>query len=205
MGKGNLDMDIVYSDKDIIKIEEAKKKSDEMARYGIKYCTVGDNCYPRVLRKIANRPAVLYYKGNITILNERHNLAVIGGRRCSKKAEELAFMTGEYCAQYNINVINGLALGCDTAALKGALHNGGKCVAIMPSGLDNIYPQSNSELADDIVSHGGTVTGSVSSKTSYLINNDINSTSSKNQKAKSLNIPIISEEQYLQLIGEHNG
>ena len=144
----------MYSDKDIIKIEEAKK-SDEMARYGIKYCTVGDNCYPRVLRKIANRPAVLYYKGNITILNERHNLAVIGGRRCSKKAEELAFMTGEYCAQYNINVINGLALGCDTAALKGALHNGGKCVAIMPSGLDNIYPQSNSELADDIVSHGG--------------------------------------------------
>lgn len=51
-----------------------------------------------------------------------------------------------------------------------------------------------------IEAHGGTVVGSVSSKTSYLINNDINSTSSKNQKAKSLNIPIISENEFLQMI-----
>ena len=62
--------------------------------------------------------------------------------------------------------------------------------------------KNRDELKADIVAHGGTVVGSVSSKTSYLINNDINSTSSKNQKAKSLNIPIITECQYLQLIGE---
>lgn len=55
-------------------------------------------------------------------------------------------------------------------------------------------------LKADIEAHGGTVVGSVSSKTSYLINNDINSTSSKNQKAKSLNIPIISENEFLQMI-----
>lgn len=72
------------------------------------------------------------------------------------------------------------------------------------TGSVNHY-KNRDELKADIVAHGGTVVGSVSSKTSYLINNDINSTSSKNQKAKSLNIPIISEEQYLQLIGEHNG
>lgn len=55
-------------------------------------------------------------------------------------------------------------------------------------------------LKADIVAHGGTVVGSVSSKTNFLINNDINSTSSKNQKAKSLNIPIISEEEFLSMI-----
>lgn len=60
--------------------------------------------------------------------------------------------------------------------------------------------KNRDELKVDIVAHGGTVVGSVSSKTSYLINNDINSTSSKNQKAKSLNIPIISEEQFLAMI-----
>ena len=60
--------------------------------------------------------------------------------------------------------------------------------------------KNRDELKADIVAHGGTVVGSVSSKTSYLINNDINSTSSKNQKAKSLNIPIISEEQFLSMI-----
>jgi DNA ligase (NAD+) len=60
--------------------------------------------------------------------------------------------------------------------------------------------KNRDELKADIVAHGGTVVNSVSAKTSYLINNDVNSTSSKNQKAKSLNIPIISEEEFLQMI-----
>ena len=67
------------------------------------------------------------------------------------------------------------------------------------TGSVNHY-KNRDELKADIVAHGGTVVGSVSSKTSYLINNDINSTSSKNQKAKSLNISIISEEQFLAMI-----
>lgn len=67
------------------------------------------------------------------------------------------------------------------------------------TGSVNHY-KNRDELKADIVTHGGTVVGSVSSKTSYLINNDINSTSSKNQKAKSLNITIISEEDFLKMI-----
>ena len=67
------------------------------------------------------------------------------------------------------------------------------------TGSVNHY-KNRDELKVDIVAHGGTVVGSVSSKTSYLINNDINSTSSQNQKAKSLNITIISEEEFLQMI-----
>lgn len=67
------------------------------------------------------------------------------------------------------------------------------------TGSVNHY-KNRDELKADIIVHGGTVVGSVSSKTSYLINNDINSTSSKNQKAKSLNIPIILEEEFLSMI-----
>jgi len=55
------------------------------------------------------------------------------------------------------------------------------------------------ELKDVIESKGGKVTGSVSAKTTYLINNDVTSNSSKNKKAKSLNIPIISEEEFLEM------
>lgn len=69
------------------------------------------------------------------------------------------------------------------------------------TGSVNHY-KNRDELKSDIVAHGGTVTGSVSSKTSYLINNDINSTSSKNQKAKSLNIPIITENEFIKML--HN-
>ena len=67
------------------------------------------------------------------------------------------------------------------------------------TGSVNHY-KNREELQQDIISRGGNVASSVSSKTNYLINNDINSTSSKNQKAKSLGIPIISEDDFLQMI-----
>lgn len=67
------------------------------------------------------------------------------------------------------------------------------------TGSVNHYPNRDA-LKADIEAHGGKVVGSISSKTNYLINNDINSTSSKNTKAKSLNIPIISEEDFLAMI-----
>lgn len=59
--------------------------------------------------------------------------------------------------------------------------------------------KNRNELVNKIESLGGTVTGSVSNKTDYLINNDINSDSSKNKKAKELNIPIITEEDFIKL------
>lgn len=60
--------------------------------------------------------------------------------------------------------------------------------------------QNRDTLKADIKAHGGKVVGSISSKVNYLINNDINSTSSKNKKAKSLNIPIISEDEFLSML-----
>lgn len=67
------------------------------------------------------------------------------------------------------------------------------------TGSVNHYKNRN-ELKTDIEKNGGKVTGSVTSKTDYLINNDINSNSSKNKKAKELNIPIITEEQFLSML-----
>ena len=60
------------------------------------------------------------------------------------------------------------------------------------------------ELQEKIESLGGKASGSVSAKTSYLINNDVTSNSSKNKKARELGIPILSEEDFLRMIGEEN-
>ena len=60
--------------------------------------------------------------------------------------------------------------------------------------------KNRTELANIIVNNGGKVVGSVSKNTTYLINNDINSTSSKNQSAKQLGIPIISESKFFEII-----
>ncbi len=59
---------------------------------------------------------------------------------------------------------------------------------------------NRNEVKAVIESKGGKVTGSVTAKTSYLINNDVNSTSSKNKKAKELEIPIITEEEFLKML-----
>ena len=59
---------------------------------------------------------------------------------------------------------------------------------------------NRNEVKDVIESKGGKVTGSVTAKTNYLINNDVNSTSSKNKKAKELGIPIITEEEFLKML-----
>lgn len=67
------------------------------------------------------------------------------------------------------------------------------------TGSVNHYKNRN-ELKADIEKNGGKVTSSVTSKTDYLINNDINSNSSKNKKAKDLNVPIISEEQFISML-----
>ena len=57
-------------------------------------------------------------------------------------------------------------------------------------------------VKDAIVNHGGKVVGSVSAKVDYLVNNDINSTSSKNKKAKELGVKIITENELIQMLGD---
>ncbi len=63
------------------------------------------------------------------------------------------------------------------------------------------YFENRNQVKDKIESLGGKVTGSVTAKTDYLINNDITSNSSKNKKAKELNIPIITEDEFIEMIG----
>lgn len=67
---------------------------------------------------------------------------------------------------------------------------------------DLTHYKNRKELQNEIESLGGKVTSSVSNKTDYLINNDVNSSSSKNKKAQSLNIPIISEDDYIKLLNK---
>ena len=61
--------------------------------------------------------------------------------------------------------------------------------------------KNRDELKEKIESYGGKVTGSISKNTNYLINNDVNSTSSKNRTAKSMNIPILSEDLFIETFG----
>lgn len=124
-------------------------------QYGIKQAGITSGEYPVQLSSIAKAPPVLYYKGSIAIVSQNRNIAVVGSRHVSCNGRELAYRIGYALGKKNINVVNGLAFGCDAHALEGALAAGGKCVAVMPCGLDQVVPRSNAGLADKLLSGGG--------------------------------------------------
>ena len=64
---------------------------------------------------------------------------------------------GKILAESGVVTLNGLAVGCDTAWLEGALAAGGKCIAVMPCGLDYIYPKCNASLVESILKNGGCI------------------------------------------------
>lgn len=87
------------------------------------------------------------------------------------------------------------------ASIKEAVDDKCKDLTFVVTGDVHHYANRN-ELKAYIEQHGGKVTGSVTKKTNYLINNDVTSTSSKNIKAKALGIPILSEDEFIEKFGE---
>jgi len=110
--------------------------------------------YPERLRYIENPPSRLYVRGNVDILNEV-GIAVIGSRTNTQYGEKMCKTFVKNLVEYNINIISGLAVGIDGIAHKTCLKKGGKTIAVLPSGLENIYPSVHKELAQAIIDNGG--------------------------------------------------
>ena len=115
-----------------------------------------DENYPEKLRQIYGRPAKLYIEGNTNILNSK-SIAIIGSRNCSKYGMEVAYKFGYGLAQKGITVISGLARGIDAYSHWGVVKANGKAIAVLGSGLNNIYPRENVKLYNEIIKNGGAV------------------------------------------------
>lgn len=120
----------------------------------INSCTKTDACYPKQLSAVSSAPETLYYMGDISLCDSEV-IAVIGKRDADERYLKIAERIGSIVAQEGYTVLNGLAIGCDTKALEGATAEGGKVIAVMPGGLDDIYPKSNRILAEKILECGG--------------------------------------------------
>ncbi|MBQ9359613.1 MAG: DNA-protecting protein DprA [Lachnospiraceae bacterium] len=125
--------------------------------YDIAVCKKEDRDYPEKFRGLSGMPERFYYCGNISMLNYMTGVAIIGSRHCSEDALRLAREAGGIAAESDVVTINGLALGCDTEALRGALEHGGKCAVVLPGGINRVYPKSNEGLLNEILSNGGCV------------------------------------------------
>ena len=122
------------------------------------------DAYPERLKYIKNPPSRLYVDGNPDILNEM-GIAVVGSRTNTIYGEKMCKKFVKDMVKYNINIISGLAFGIDSIAHKTCLKNSGKTIAVLPSGLDNIYPEKHNELARAIINNGGVVISEYENKT----------------------------------------
>lgn len=114
------------------------------------------NGYPERLRQLAKPPAQLYSLGaDLCNLLEMPCLAVIGSRNVSAYGKSVTARLAGEAAQRGIVVISGLALGVDALAHEAALEAGGLTIAVLPAGLDKIYPASHTRLAQRILEQGG--------------------------------------------------
>ena len=118
-----------------------------------------DESYPRALSALRDAPIFLFYRGNPRILNEA-SIAIVGSRNPTHYGREQAFTIAQQLVTSDWHVISGLAIGIDGEAHKGALNgaNGigcGKTIAVLGSGLEQIYPKRHQALAEGIVASGG--------------------------------------------------
>lgn len=136
--------------KDLEKYEEYINKNN------IKLITIFDKEYPQNLKKIYDKPIILFAKGNIELL-QKGGIAIVGSRNCSNYGRITAQKIAYDLAKKDICIISGLAKGIDKYSHVGALKAEGDTIAVIGSGLDYIYPSENKNVYEEIIKNNGVI------------------------------------------------
>ena len=120
------------------------------------YChiiTYFDDKYPQLLREISSAPLLLYAQGDVDLLSTPQ-LAMVGSRHASYNAMQTAKRFGHDLAKIGFTITSGMALGIDGASHEGCLAANGKTIAVLGTGLNELYPKKNKNLAAKIIENG---------------------------------------------------
>jgi DNA processing protein len=123
-----------------------------------------DKDYPQILKHIHDPPLLLFVRGNKALLN-RSQIAMVGSRNASIYGKETTLKLAQQLAEQGLVVTSGLALGIDTFAHKGTLTLANSTIAVVATGLDQVYPTRNKTLFHDILTQGGLVISEFPPKT----------------------------------------
>ena len=127
----------------------------------IKCLTIEDSNFPDRLRKLSGMPKKLYYIGNLPD-PKKPAAAVVGARMCSPYGRCQAFKYARTMASYGVQIISGMARGIDAEGHKGALDTDTPTFAVLGSGVDVCYPNSNRWLYQRILEKGGGIISGLS-------------------------------------------
>jgi DNA processing protein len=121
----------------------------------VKKLTLKHSEIPEILKNIPNPPKELYVMGELAPLLETPRIAIVGSRKVTPYGRQITAQLARELAQRGITIISGLALGIDAIAHQAALEAGCKCIAVLPTSLEEIYPASHQQLAREILQQGG--------------------------------------------------
>ena len=112
--------------------------------------------FPNRLHKLRKPPNQLYCAGaNLATLLNRPCLAIVGSRAATPYGQQITKQIATACARAGVTIVSGLAFGIDGFAHQAALEANGGTIAVLPSGLEHIYPANHQPLAKQILGQGG--------------------------------------------------
>lgn len=129
---------------------------ERLHREGIQIAGVGDEHYPVLLQEIDDPPPFLTYLGD-GVTQCDTIVAIVGTRQCTAYGRRVAREIAQDLQNAGVLIASGLAIGIDQEAHWSTLQNGGKTIAVLGSGLHQVYPAQNRPLAAQIAATGGTV------------------------------------------------
>lgn len=183
-------------------VERARKVEARRLLYALSIPLCGQDVCTRLLSAYSLNDLIALAEGNVRPTDlftpsAEETLAMIPGIGPEKAKSFVAWFAQEEHRAVVARLLNVLTVEQTSTAATGE-----KCKGLVFVVTGDVHHYKNrNELKAYIESQGGKVTGSVSKSTSYLINNDVTSTSSKNQKAHQFNIPIISEDEFVERFG----
>jgi DNA processing protein len=114
---------------------------------------LGDEVYPQALLETADPPTVLYFAGDVSLLN-RPTIAIVGSRNASRQGALDAERFARTLSDAGFAIASGMALGIDASAHRGGLAGASSSLAVVGTGLDRVYPAANRELAHELANRG---------------------------------------------------
>jgi DNA processing protein len=117
------------------------------------FVPLDDPRYPRMLLETADPPLAIYLQGRAALL-QRASLAIVGSRNPTPQGLANARAFASHLSGAGITVVSGLALGIDASAHEGGLEGAGSTIAVVGTGLDDVYPRQHRALATRIAEHG---------------------------------------------------
>ena len=133
-------------------LDQASKEIERLERKNYSLLTLEDKEYPPYLREIFDPPYVLYCAGNVDVL-KGPAVSIVGTRKPTPYGRAVAEKLAEDLASRGLVIVSGLARGIDSLAHWGAL-KGGQTVAVLGSGLENVYPRECQSLFEKIKETG---------------------------------------------------